>query len=177
MTGSQFAHLPEADAIIAGDLELRLPRDVRNVLLDVVLAWANLDMATAFFVASVSDLNPDTGAVKFGRKEIADKLKRASTALEARGEVEVASRVREIAANYPEKALLRRRIAHSKCAGVRKSLPDRLVFLPFEREGPNGHLAIEIIHISKFKDAKYWAISVHDFLMDYIDNADFFQTR
>src|SRR6184192_1841618 len=112
MTDSKLGNLTqlEADAIIAGDLESSLPSEVREVLLDVVLAWANLDMATAFFVASVSDLNPDEGADKFGRKEIADKLKRAAAVLEQRGDDQFAVKIREIAAAYPAKALHRRRI-------------------------------------------------------------------
>lgn len=175
MTG-QFALLSEAEAIVAGDLERNLPNDVREVLLDVILAWASLDMATAFFVASVCELTPDEGADKFGRKEIADKLKRASKALQTRGKEDLASKVREVAHIYPDKALLRRRIAHSRCAGVRKSLPNRIIFLPFEREGPRGNLAVEIIDISKFADAAKWAIEVHDYFMQHVDDAAFFET-
>lgn len=171
----QFAPLSEADAIVAGDLERNLPDDVRKVLLDVILAWASLDMATGFFVASVCGLTPDEGADKFGRKEISDKLKRASKTLQNRGKEELASKVCEIADVYPDKALLRRRIAHSRCAGVRKSLPHRIIFLPFEREGPPGNLAVEIIDISKFADAARWAIDVHDYLMQHVDGAAFFE--
>lgn len=174
MTGKAFALLPEAEAIITGDLERSLPSEAREVLLDVILAWANLDLATAFFVASVSGLNPDAGADRFGRKEIAEKLKRAVKALDERGEADVAARVREIADAYPDKSLLRRRIAHSKCAGVRKSLPSRFVFLPYEREGPAGHLAIEIIDMSQFIDAANWATEVHDYFIAYTDSAEFF---
>lgn len=173
MTG-QFESLPEAEAILAGDLERKLPHAVREVLLDVILAWANLEMATGFFVAQVLGLTPDEGADKFGRKEIADKLKRASKALKDLGKVEVAAKVLEIANDYPEKALLRRRIAHSKCAGVRKSIPSRVVFLPFEREGPPGNLAVEIIHLSKFAEAAKWAEQVHEYLMQHVDGANFF---
>lgn len=173
MTG-QFESLPEGEAILAGDLERKLPHEVREVLLDVILAWANLEMATGFFVAQVFGFNPDEGAEKFGRKEIADKLKRASKALKDLGKEEIASKVSEIAEDYPEKALLRRRIAHSKCAGVRKSIPSRVVFLPFEREGPPGNLAIEIIHISKFAEATKWAEQAHEYFMQHVDDANFF---
>ncbi|MBU0555637.1 MAG: hypothetical protein KKD64_13240 [Alphaproteobacteria bacterium] len=170
----KFEAIPDAEAIAEGDLERELPFAVREVLLDVILTWANLEMVTGFFVAQVLELNPDEGADKFGRKEIADKLKRASKALQEAGNLELAKQITEIANAYPEKALLRRRIAHSKCAGVRKSLPDRVVFLPYEREGPPEHLALEVIHISKFNDAVEWARDVHDHLLKYVDNAGFF---
>lgn len=177
MTDSPIEYLPhpEAEAIIAGDLERELPRDVREVLLDVVLAWANLDMATALFLSSVSGLNPDEGADKFGRKEIADKLKRAAKALEESGDGTLAKEVREIATAYPDKALYRRRIAHTKCAGVRSSEPSLLVFMPFEREGPARHLAIEVFDLSLFADAAAWARGVHDRFMKHVDRAGFFE--
>jgi len=131
-------------------------------------------MVTGFFVAQVLGLDPDEGADKFGRKEIAEKLKRASKALNERGAARAASKILEIADDYPQKSLLRRRIAHSKCAGVRKSIPSLVIFLPFEREGPPGHLAVEIIHISKFSEAAKWAEDVHDYLMQQVDEANFF---
>ena len=177
MTSVPIDPLLDATAIIGNDLDQNLPNAVREVLLNVILAWANLDMATAFFVASVSGLDPDEGAEIFGRKEIADKLKRAAKVLEARDVHVAAKKIREIAEAYPEKALFRRRIAHSKCAGVRKSLPSRVVFLPFEREGPPGNLAVEVFHVSKFTDATAWAVEIHDYLMAHIDEADFFQHR
>lgn len=179
MPNSQFDYLPhpETEALIAGDLEPNLPANVREVLLDVVLAWANLDMATAFFVASVSGLNPDEGADRFGRKEIADKLTRAAKALEKRGDASIVREVREVARVYPDKALYRRRIAHSKCAGVRKSNPSRLVFMPFEREGPQRHLAIEVFDLSLFAEAAAWARRVHDRFMEIVDRSGFFEDR
>ncbi|OYW45063.1 MAG: hypothetical protein B7Z36_05465 [Novosphingobium sp. 12-63-9] len=164
----------EAQAIVAGDIERQLPHSVREVLLDVILAWANLEMATGFFVASVLGINPDEGAERFGRKEIADKLKRAANALRNSGKFEVASKISEISRVYPEMTLFRRRIAHSKCAGVRKSVPSRVVFLPFEREGEPGNLAVEVIEISKFSEAVSWANDVHKYLMQHVDGSDFF---
>jgi len=173
----EFLPHPEATAVLEGDIQRGLPPDIREVLLDVILAWANLDMATAFFVASLFGLSPDEGADKFGRKEIADKLRRASKALRESGNTNAAVKVGEIAEAYPDKALMRRRIAHSRCAGVRKSAPDRVIFLPFEREGPPGHLAVEIIHISKFAEAAAWADEAHTYFMQHADSAGFFNER
>ncbi|WP_206663453.1 hypothetical protein [Aurantiacibacter suaedae] len=164
----------EVAAVAAGDLEAQLPSDVREVLLDVILMWANLDMVTAFFLSSVSGLNPDDGAKRFGRKEIADKLKKAAKRLRSNGATDLASRIEEMADSYPNHAFYRKRIAHSRCAGVRKSDPTRLIFLPFEQEGPPGHLAMEIIDLSLFMRAADWARSEHEFLLDYVDRAGFF---
>lgn len=153
----------ELQAILSGDIEPTLPPNVREGLLNVILAWANLDMATAFFVASVKGLNPDEGAEKFGRSEIADKLKKAANALEEQDNYPLAARVRKIADAYPQKALFRRRIAHTKCAGVIRSKPDRIIFLPFEREGPPGHLAIEVYDLEVMIEVAEWAKDAHDF--------------
>jgi hypothetical protein len=172
---NQFETLGDVSADIEADTERKLPHEVREVLLDVILAWANLDMVTGFFVALTSGLNPDEGADRFGRKEIADKLKRASKALRENGKEEVASMVCQIADEYPDKSLLRRRIAHSKCVGVRKSNPSCLIFLPFEREGPPGNLAVELIPLSKFDGAVKWAKQAHDYLMQHVVDADYFE--
>lgn len=99
----------------------------------------------------------------------------AAVCMKVDGHPEVSTRILEIANDYPEKALLRRRIAHSKCAGVRKSVPSRIVFLPFEREGPPGNLAVEIIHLSKFIEAAKWAEQVHEYLMQHVDGTNFFK--
>lgn len=162
------------DAVLEHGIQRTLPQDVRDVLLNVILAWAELDMATGFFVSLVLGLDPDAGATKFGRREISDKLKRSSKALKEAGEFEVARVVLEISSQYPEKATYRRRIAHSKCAGVLMSDPTRIVFLPFEREGPPGNLAVELIPLEKFSDATTWAKSAHDILMFQVDRQKFF---
>jgi hypothetical protein len=167
----------ELEAILTGDLQPRLPSEVREVLLDVVLAWANLHVVTAFFLSSVTGLDPDDGARRYGRREIADKLKRASKALQEKGNGPLADRVQETADLYQEKSFYRRGIAHSKCAGVRKSDPTQLIFLPFEQEGPPGHLAMEVFNIELFQDAVEWAKSEHDFYLNQVDDAAFFEPR
>ena len=164
----------ESATILAGDLDRTLPQGVRDALLDVILAWADLDMATAFFVSAVTGLNPDEGADKYGRKIIAIKLEKAASILRDNGDACLASAVEKIADEYPSKALLRRRIAHCKLAGVRRSDHNRLIFMPFEREGPPGNLAIELFHLTKFAEATAWAKTTHDFLMKEVNARVFF---
>lgn len=170
-------NLGDIDATILADLQREIPQVVRDAMLDLVLAWASLDMATAFFLASLSGLDPDLGAEKYGRKEIADKFKRTSKLLDEAGEHDRSAEIKKIAEAYPSKALYRRRIAHARCAGVRKSDPEKLVFLPYEREGAPGNLAIEIFDVSLLIDARNWADAVHGYLMAMVDQADFFQVR
>lgn len=169
-----FEHPLEMSALLGGDLDRKLPNQVREVLLDVILAWADLDMTTGFFVSQVTGMDPDSGAEKYGRKFIEDKLKKASRALSEKGHLSMAKSVLSIANEYPEKSLFRRRIAHSKCAGVRRTANNRIVFLPFEREGPPGHLAVEVIDVSQFVEAKEWAEQVSRQLIDYVDGEGFF---
>jgi hypothetical protein len=173
----RFEHLAEFDAILEGDVEQQLPNDVREVLLDVILAWADLDMTTAFFVSLILGMTPDEGADKFGRKFIEEKLKKASKALNEQGKQKVASEICAIAQVYPKKAFLRKRIAHTRCAGVRRSDPNRIIFLPFEREGPAGNLAVEVLHISTFTDAIKWAKDTSKYLMEYVDKENFFEQK
>lgn len=177
MSNFNFVPSPELVKIVQGDLDPLLPPIVRESMLDLILAWADLDMSTAFFVSTIAGLTPDEGANRYHRKVIADKLKIAATLLEAAGETETAQVVQNIGAEYPERALLRKRIAHSKCAGVRKSDNTQIVFLPFETEGPPGHLAMEIIALEAFVAQTQWARYAHLFFMNYVDAGNFFDQK
>lgn len=165
---------PEAEAVADGDLNPVLPAEVREAMLDVILAWANLDAVTSFLAAAISGMDPDQGADSFGRKVIADKLKSMAKPLKAAGQTEGVETIERIAVEYSDRAYLRKRIAHSRCAGVRISNPDAVVFLPFERERPPGNLAIEIFDLAKFREATDWARTVHDHFLRIVDGADFF---
>ena len=174
MAELEYIPHPELVEILSGDLEPVLPPNVREAMLDVILAWANLDASTAFFAAALGDLNPDQGADRFKRSVIADKLKAAAKALEELDQKDAADLVRAIGEEYPDRALLRKRIAHSRCAGVKKSDPSRVVFLPYEREGPDGHLAVEVFPLERFASNVEWARGVHVNLMSYVDKVQFF---
>ena len=165
---------PEARALVEGDIDPVIPPAAREVMLDLVLAWANLDGSVAFLAAATGGLNPSQGAERFGRKVIADKLIAAAKSLKASGHDADAARVQRISDEYPDKAKLRRRVAHSRCAGVRRSDPSRVVFLPYETEGPDGHLAMEIYGLDAFAADTAWARRVHGVFLDAVDRLGFF---
>jgi hypothetical protein len=165
---------PEATAIVEGDIEPVLPADVREAMLNLILAFANLDGATAFLAASLSGLGIDKGAERFGRKIVADKLKAASKALSQAGRQQEARFIDEISADYVGRALIRKRIAHARCAGVRKSDATRVIFLPYEREGPAGHFAVEVHGIETIRSDAAWAEHVGNTIMAYVDATGFF---
>ena len=98
-----MTYLPhlEARALIEGDLDPVIPSAAREAMLDLILAWADLDGSVAFLAAATSGLDPSQGAEKFGRKMIADKLKAAAKALKASGHDSDAARVQKIATNIP----------------------------------------------------------------------------
>lgn len=177
MTDNGFTPIAssEIEAILSDDLQRELPEYIRSALLKVILEWAKLDMATAFFVSLVAGLTPDEGADRFGRKEIADKLNKAANKLRDDGNISTSHEVQKIADEYKDMAFIRRRIAHSKCAGVRKSMPDRIIFMPFEREGPPKNLAVEVIDVSRLNEAAAWAKRAHDYFLAHVDQAGFFE--
>ncbi|MFU7527481.1 hypothetical protein [Qipengyuania sp. ASV99] len=179
MVNNKSASLPnqEVAKILSGDLTREVPQEVRNVLLDVILIWASLDMATAFYLSSIKGLDPSEGANRYGRKEIAEKLKKAAKALFDEGKNDTASEIQKIAADYPDKAFYRKRIAHSRLVGVRASDSSRLVFLPFENEGPPGNLAMEVLSVELFSDAFRWAQAAHVFFMALVDQEGFFSAE
>lgn len=177
MNESQLASQQAIAAVMKGDFDPELPSAVRDALLDVILAWADLDMVMAFLAAAVTGLDPSEGADRFGRKVIADKLKVISRAAAAAGAGHVAAALLRISDAYPDKALLRKRIAHARCAGVRKSDPEQVIFLPYERGEAANQLVVEIHHLQAFKAATAWARQVHDKCVSVIDSSGFFAVR
>lgn len=69
MADDEMDYIPHADAlaIVEGDIGDFLPSRIWDTLLDLILAWAEFNTALAFLVASISGLNPDEGADKYGR--------------------------------------------------------------------------------------------------------------
>ena len=167
----------EAENILWGDLDPNLPAEVRASMLDLVLAFANLDGSVAFLASMIAGLNPREGADKLGRKTIGDKLKIAIKILKDQGREDDAAVLQTVKDQYPGRSALRNRIAHSRCAGVRRSDPTRVIFLPYEGEGPDDSLALEIYGPPAFEMDRKWAEEMHISFMQVVDRHDFFQFR
>ena len=164
----------EAEILLKGDLNPLLPGGVREAMLDLILAFADLDSSVAFITAMTKGLNPREGADQLGRKSIGDKLKIAVSALKAGGRHADAAILQEVRDEYPDRSKLRNRIAHHRCAGVRKSDPSRVIFLPYEGEGPPNSLAVEVYGPQAFADDRLWAQQMHQAFMHIVDRHGFF---
>lgn len=105
---------------------------------------------------------------------VGKKLKDAAKALRKCGQEEGAEIIDRLKEAFPPHAKLRNRVAHGRCIGTRRSSPNQIVFLPYEREGPPGHLAIEIYELERFEAATKFARKLHDILMRAVDEAGFF---
>lgn len=113
MSDIRMTDLPhtEALAVLNGDLDDFLPRRVRDILLNLILAWAKFDTAIAFLAASASGLNPDEGADKYGRSQLGQKLTATAKALREMGDHENAAIVDRLKEASPSFAKLRNRVA------------------------------------------------------------------
>jgi hypothetical protein len=172
---SMEAWSPEdVTAILNGDLEPVLPPDVREVMLDLILAFANLDGSTAFFSASLNDLDPGEGAKKYRRWPIARKFKEAAKAMRRSERVDEAALLDRISEEYADRSEARNRVAHSRCLGVRRSDPMLIVFVPYEKEGPAKHLAIEGHRLARLKADLEWARGMNSTLLAYVKATGFF---
>lgn len=161
-------------AVLEGDLEPSLPPAVRETMLDLILAFANLDGSTAFFSAARNNLDPGEGADKYRRWPVARKFKEAAKALRRSGQIDEAALLLRISDDYADRSEVRNRVAHSRCLGVRRSDPTLIVFMPYENEGPARHLAVEGYRLARLEADLEWARGMNTALLAYVEASGFF---
>jgi hypothetical protein len=164
----------DVTAVLEGDLEPTLPPAVREVMLDLILAFANLDGSTAFFSATLNGLDPGEGANEYRRWSIAKKFKEAGKALRRVKRLDEAALLGKISQEYADRSEVRNRVAHSRCAGVRRSDPALIIFMPYEPEGPEKHLAIEAYRLQRLEADLEWARGMNRVLLTYVEASSFF---
>ena len=91
----------------------------RDAMLDLILAWGNLDGALGILLSTARGLPLDQGAAKFGRSSNPDKLEKLCQWLRKQpGGVVTAGKLEEHISFYRKYSEPRNCIAHSKCVGV-----------------------------------------------------------
>jgi hypothetical protein len=60
------------------DINPEVPSPTRELMLDMVLAWANLDGAISMMTSAMYGLNPTTGSLLMGKMRANEKLGKAA---------------------------------------------------------------------------------------------------
>ena len=164
--------MPDGSQLIK-DINPDLPSEVREVMLDLVLAWAELDGAISMMASAIFGLNPTTGSLLMGKMRVSEKLERVVRLHKACGESDGAKTIKRIKTDYERLARARNLIAHSKCAGVLRSDSNSLMFATFEATC-HGELALDRLTLDDMKSGITWAKRLTARSLQVVDQSPFF---
>lgn len=154
------------------DIEYAAPlgQEHRDVMLDLILAWASLDGALGLLLAKVTDLTPSDCAFLVEKDGTGTKFNEIAKALrqEPRGGP-AASKIRRYKKRYEKHSVLRNHVAHSRCVGCLAADPAYLIFLKFERFD-EGSLRVDLVPLEDLRHATVWGNALHELVMRLVDN-------
>ena len=148
--------MPNVPVIDPSEIEPNLERRHRDVMLDLILAWGELDGALGVFLSRVLGVSLYDGAELIGRMPSSAKLAEAVKILrDAPNGADAARNLRRHKKNYERYSIPRNRIAHSNCVGIWKRNQDFIVFAVFEKVDENL-LALDATPIQEMQRATRW---------------------
>ncbi len=161
--------MPIAPAIDPNDITSDLEQRHRDAMLDLVLAWGELDGALGILLSGVRGLPLDQGAELVGRRPNSAKLEDICKVLRnAPGGADAARIVEKHKKHYELHAHPRNRIAHSRCRGVWTQDRNFIVFMTFEKVADN-ELAVDLIPIREMQRATRWGRAMRDLALKLAD--------
>lgn len=132
------------------DLNPEITAEMRSVFIDVIMRWASVDGAVSRLFASFHGLDDITHADDISSYPTTAKLL-AIKRQAARSNKPLAAGISKLKKKYERFAPVRNQIAHSHCAGVLRSDPNRAVFLQYASQGSGG-LLVNAIHVDEFRE-------------------------
>ncbi len=148
--------MPNVPVIDPNEIEPDLERRHRDVMLDLILAWGELDGALGMFLSRVLGVSFVQGAELIGRVSGSAKLAEVVKIIrDVPNGADAARNLRKHKKNYERYSIPRNRIAHSKCVGIWTRNKDFIVFAVFEKVDDNL-LALDAIPIQEMQRATRW---------------------
>ena len=169
---STIPPLPDWTGLVP-DINPELPPSLRNVMLDLVLAWAELDGAISMMSSAIFGLNPTTGSLLMGKMRVSEKLERVVKLHKAFSQSDGANTVKRIKTDYERLARARNLIAHSKCVGVLQSDSTSLMFATFEAP-KHGELALYRLTLGEMNAGIAYAKRLTVRCLQIVDQSSFF---
>ncbi|WP_223476702.1 hypothetical protein [Oricola indica] len=144
-------------------------------MLDLILAWGELDSALGMLVSCALGLSMADGAEKVGSYPASAKFRELYKVLrDAPNGAEAARAVKRHKKNYELYSKVRKPIAHSKCVGVKSTDRDYVLFAVFEKTGEN-ELAVDAVPIQQLELATQWGREMAEVAMRIVDRINPFE--
>jgi len=138
-------------------------------MLDLVLAWGELDGALGMLLSVASGVSMADGAERFAKRSGSAKLQDLCKAVRTHPQGDQAARmIRRHKKTYEQYSIPRNRIAHSKCIGFQLADPDFILFAVFEKHDIN-ELIIDAIPIQLMAHATRWGKSMTRVALKIVD--------
>lgn len=151
------------------DICRELEQRHRDAMLDLVLAWGELDGALGMLLSAASSIPMADGAQKFGRLPGSEKLQQLFKAVRAHPNgTNAAKQIRKHKKAYELHSFPRNRIAHSKCLGINRLDRDFILFAAFEKYG-DDELIIDAIPIQVMERATRWGKAMTGVALKIVD--------
>ncbi|MBB5985799.1 hypothetical protein [Sphingobium lignivorans] len=151
------------------DIVRVIPPFHRDVMLDLILAWAEVDVALKLLLSKVLNVGMSDGADLIGRmpaSAVLAQIRKAAAANSA--SLEVLKLIRGHRRQYDKHAKPRNLIAHSKCVGYWIVDPNYLVFTSFEKTA-EGELAVDRTPLEEMRRSHRWALAMTAMAMRIVD--------
>ncbi len=159
-----------SSAVFERKIRLPLERYHRDGMLDLILAWAELDNSLGLLLGYAIKMEPLDAADSHGRKTVSEKLKRliSATRQEARARTELFLERQKIHCEIFADA--RNVIAHSKCLGYDAHDPEFVLFAKHERF-QDGLLTLAV-PLQEMERAEKWARRVNRYILRTLKKFD-----
>ena len=156
-------------AIDVTDIRRELDQRHRDAMLDLVLAWASLDVALGMLLSGVRGLPLHEGAEQIGVMGATAKLNEVYKAVRAvPGAAEAARKLKKHKKNYEIHAAPRNSVAHACCVGVSSTDADYVVFTAFKKFGAD-QLVCDAIPVQQMHRATVWGRAMRDLVMRMVN--------
>jgi hypothetical protein len=111
------------------DLERVLTDIDKLIMMETILAWAELDTGISRLTLLVFGMDFDAGSILIGNMDLKTKVERIKALCEHRGHAAAKEWAAKLIPAMQEHSISRNAVAHRKCVGRLISQPTRLVFM------------------------------------------------
>lgn len=152
------------------DVSSTIDKESRNLVADLVLAWARYDSLVTQWTYRSFGMGPDEGSIFIGEMPTKSKLDKLKALFTHYGHATTAKLVADISKQSKLHADVRNSICHRTCGGHSKSDPDRLIFSDGRifKTKP-GKMLVELIHLDQIKAATKFAAKSADAISKLVD--------
>lgn len=152
------------------DVSATIDEESRNLISDLVLAWARYDSLVTQWTYRSFGMGPDEGSIFIGEMPTKSKLDKLKALFTHYGHTSTAQLVAKISKQSKLHADVRNSICHKTCGGHSRSDPDRLIFSDGRifRTKP-GQMMVELIHLDQIRAATKFANQFADAISKLVD--------